>query len=60
MQGLTCCMVIKHGNDGKLVFCDKLAESFYKHNGDVCSYCKEHDYVCGEPLAEEQVEKRER
>lgn len=30
--------------------CDKLAKYWYLHNDDICSYCVEHNYVCGYKL----------
>lgn len=34
----------------KLVYCDKPATHWYLHNDDVCSYCDEHNYQCGEKI----------
>lgn len=33
--------------------CDKPAEHFYFHNKNICSYCEEHNYSCGELLLKE-------
>ncbi len=43
----TCC-----SNIGDSVFksCDKPALYWYKHNDDICSYCEEHNYQCGEQI----------
>lgn len=43
----TCCMNV--GVD-VYVSCDKPAVHWYRHNEDICSYCEEHDYQCGEPI----------
>lgn len=42
-----CCMNIAIG---KFKACGKPAKTFYKHGEDICSYCEEHDYCCGEPI----------
>lgn len=42
-----CCRNI--GN-GRLVYCDRPATHWYLHNDDICSYCDEHDYQCGEKI----------
>lgn len=33
--------------------CDKPAAYWFKHNEDICSYCFEHRYVCGEEIKNE-------
>ena len=50
----TCCM-----NIGKNEFksCDKIATSWFLHDEDICSYCNDHPYVCGEPITKEKFEK---
>lgn len=37
------------------VACGQPAEHFYLHNGDLCAYCTEHKYVCGDPQTREQA-----
>lgn len=39
-------------NVGAEVFrsCDKPAVFFYRHGDSICSYCEEHNYVCGQRL----------
>lgn len=44
-----CCKVIG-SKDNKPITCDKEAKHLYIHNDAVCSYCDEHDYVCGEKI----------
>lgn len=46
----TCCMNIAKG--GPFQACDKPAVYWYKHNEDICSFCIEHNYQCGEPIYE--------
>jgi len=45
----TCCKNV----GGHYEICDEVACHFYLHNEDVCSYCEEHNYVCGEELNKE-------
>lgn len=40
-----CCMNVARG--GPFKSCNKRASHWYEHNADTCSYCDEHDYVCG-------------
>jgi len=47
MTQYKCCKNI--GID-KFQACGKPAKTFYKHDDDICSYCEEHDYCCGEPI----------
>jgi hypothetical protein len=42
-----CC---KNVGVDKFQACGKPAKTFYKHDEDICSYCEEHDYCCGEPI----------
>lgn len=35
--------------------CGKVAVTFCLHNGDVCAFCAEHHYICGETLTREQA-----
>jgi hypothetical protein len=50
----TCCMNV--GGHGTFQSCGKTATHWYHHNEDVCSYCDEHDYQCGEPLPFTNIE----
>ncbi len=45
---IECCSNI--GGRGPVKWCDKPAKYFYLHNGSVCTYCTNHNYVCGEKL----------
>ena len=38
------------GGCGSFVACGKPAVRWYKHNDDVCAWCADHDYVCGDPM----------
>jgi hypothetical protein len=47
--------------------CEKPAKTYYLHNlhnHDVCCYCEEHDYQCGEQISEDvavaYIEQQER
>jgi hypothetical protein len=42
-----CCKNV--GFDG-FVACGRPATKFYRHGDSICSYCDEHDYVCGQSL----------
>lgn len=44
----TCCMNV--GGAGPFKSCNKPAATWYRHNDDICSYCEEHDYPCGEAI----------
>lgn len=48
-----CCKNV--ATNGPFKSCEKVATHWYLHNGDVCSYCDEHDYVCGEPIKRVKV-----
>lgn len=37
------------------ITCDKPATHWYLHNNDICSYCDEHNYICGEDLNKVQT-----
>lgn len=53
MSNLVCCKNIGHD---RYKACGQPATLFYAHNGDVCPYCPEHDYPCGELIPPEKVE----
>ncbi len=40
-----CCKVV--GYQPKLQYCHRPAQYWYDHNGDICSYCEDHNYQCG-------------
>lgn len=46
----TCCMNV--AKDNSFQACDKPAVYWYKHNEDICSFCIDHNYQCGEPIYE--------
>lgn len=46
----TCCSVTGKDQNDNIIFCDELAKHWYIHNNDICSYCEEHNYVCGEEI----------
>lgn len=43
------------GNEG-FIACDKPATFWYRHNDDICSYCDEHNYACGEMVRPDKNE----
>ena len=47
MTQYKCC---KNVGVDKFQACGKPAKTFYKHDEDICPYCEEHDYCCGEPI----------
>ena len=49
----TCCSNISGPDYEDFQPCDESACHFYLHNEDICSYCEEHNYVCGEQLNKE-------
>lgn len=42
----TCCSNV--ANDGQFVPCNEPASYWYFHNDGACSFCKDHNCVCGE------------
>ena len=51
---LTCSKYISPDDTTKpSVPCEKHAKTFYLHNDDICCYCAEHDYQCGEQVSED-------
>ncbi len=51
MLPMSCCKVVEGDPDDKgIQVCGKLACHWYMHNGDICSYCEEHNYACGEKI----------
>ena len=55
----TCCRVVGM-NDKGLAFCSAPALYWYQHNEDICSYCEEHNYVCGEQILRPAKNKRKK
>ena len=47
MSEWKCC---KNVGSDKFEPCNRKAKTFYKHGEDICSYCEEHDYCCGEQI----------
>jgi hypothetical protein len=54
----TCCKAIYDSGTKYPCPCDKPATRWYLHNEDICSFCEEHNYVCGIPIAEGAVMNR--
>jgi ferredoxin len=52
-----CCKNV--ATDGTYQSCDKEAEFFYLHSGDICAYCKECHFVCGIKITKEEWERLE-
>ena len=53
----TCCKNAAKG-DEPFRSCGKPAAHWFLHDEDICSYCDEHKYTCGIPLAEGAVMNR--
>lgn len=48
-----CCRNVARNGEGPYRACPGVAVAWYLHCGNVCSYCKVHDYRCGDKIVRE-------